>query len=146
MKVERMKQRKDGHLIPADSYILTVEPQTTPKEIKVGFLNKHILQQNPPKCANYGKKNHENKDCEKDPHCANCNGNHPAYFRSCPNWKFEKKILHIKYEGNIPFCEARKGVEPPVCDPSNDSYASVSKPHPRSNTIKHPSDFITMTS
>ena len=37
-KVERMKRQKDGRLIPADSYILTINGQEIPKEIKVGFL------------------------------------------------------------------------------------------------------------
>ena len=162
VKVERMKRRKDGQLIPTDSYILTVETQTIPKEIKVGFLNKEtkVYIPNPQrcfncqgfghnkrfcsktqKCANCGQENHEDKDYENDPHCANCDGNHPAYFRSCPKWKIEKKILQIKYENDIPFSKARKRVEPPVSDPSKNSYAAVSKPRPWSNTVKPPSDF-----
>ena len=37
-KVERMKRRKDGQLVPSDSYILTIDnPNITP-QIKVGFL------------------------------------------------------------------------------------------------------------
>ena len=105
VKVERMKRRKYGQLIPADSYILTVETKKIPHEIKVGFLNKEtkVYIPNPQrcfkcqgfghnkrfcsktkKCANCGQENHEDKDCENNSHCANCDGNHPAYFRSCP--------------------------------------------------------------
>ena len=60
------------------------------------------------KCANCGQEDHEDKDCENDPHCVNCYGNHPAYFRSCPKWKIEKKILQIKYEDTIPFSEEKE--------------------------------------
>ena len=105
VKVERMKRKKDGQLIPADSYILTVHGQTISSKIKVGYLTKNtkVYVPNPQRCfhcqayghskrfcsktqkwANCGQKNHEDKDCENYPHCANCNGNHPAYFRSCP--------------------------------------------------------------
>ena len=48
-KVERMKRRKDGRLIPPDSYILTRNDQEIPKEIKVGFLirNTRVYISNP---------------------------------------------------------------------------------------------------
>ena len=162
VKVEWMKRKKDGHLIPADSYILTVHGQTIPSKIKVGYLTKNtkVYVPNPQRCfhcqayghskrfcskiqkwANCGQENHEDKDSENDPHFANCNGNHPAYFRSCPKWKMEKKILKIKYEENISFHEARKRVEPSDSDPSKNSYASSTKLHHWSNTITHPNHF-----
>ena len=75
VKVERMKRTKDGQLIPANSYILTVEIQTIPREMKVGFLNKALIVQvldttngfaaRRTKFANCGQENHEDKDCEK---------------------------------------------------------------------------------
>ena len=37
-KVERMKRRKDGQLVPTDSYILAIDGQEIPEEIKSGFL------------------------------------------------------------------------------------------------------------
>ena len=37
-KVERMKRRKDGQLVPSDSYILTINSPNIPPQIKVGFL------------------------------------------------------------------------------------------------------------
>ena len=36
-KVERMKRQKDGRLIPADSYILTINGQEIPKKSKLAF-------------------------------------------------------------------------------------------------------------
>ena len=41
VKVERMKRKKDGQLIPADSYILAVHGQKIPSKIKVGYLTKN---------------------------------------------------------------------------------------------------------
>ena len=37
-KVECMKRRKDGQLVPSDSYILTINSPNIPPQIKVGFL------------------------------------------------------------------------------------------------------------
>ena len=135
-KVERMKRRKDGHLVPSDSYILTINSPNIPPQIKVGFLirNTKVYIPNPQRCFNcqkYGHnkrfcKNeakcgqawHDDHECENEANCANCNGDHPAYVRSCPKWKIEKEIIKVKYQKNIPFHEARQQVEGPVTDPS----------------------------
>ena len=111
-KVERMKRRKEGRLIPADSYILTINGQEIPKEIKVGFLirptkvyipnpqrcfncqkfghNKRFCK-NEQKCAKCGQPGHEDHECQNETKCANCDGDHPAYNRICPKWKTEKE-------------------------------------------------------
>ena len=64
-KVERMKRRKDGQLIPADSYILTINGQEIPKEIKVGFLirNTKVYIPNPQRCLNCQKYGHNKRFC-----------------------------------------------------------------------------------
>ena len=161
-KVERMKRRKDGPLIPADSYILTVNGQEIPKEIKIGFLirgtkvyipnpqrcfhcqkyghNKKFCK-NEQKCAKCGQTGHEDQDCENEIKCANCDGDHPAYIRNCPKWKTEKEILKRKFQNNISFHEARQQVEGPATDPSKNSYANVTKPHQWTNSIKNPNIF-----
>ena len=46
--------------------------------------------------------------CLKKTNCVNCQQNHPAYKRSCKAYKKEKKILEVKYKGNMYFLEARK--------------------------------------
>ena len=161
-KVERMKRRKDGRLIPADSYILTVNGQEIPKEIKIGFLirgtkvyipnpqrcfncqkyghNKKFCK-NEQKCAKCGQTGHEDQDCENEIKCANCDGDHPAYIRNRPKWKTEKEILKRKFQNNISFHEARQQVEGPATDPSKNSYATVTKPHQWPNSIKNPNIF-----
>ena len=163
-KVERMKRRKDGQLVPSDSYILTINSPNIPPQIKVGFLirdtkvyipnpqrcfncqkyghNKRFCK-NESKCAKCGQTGHDDHECENEAKCANCNGDHPAYVRSCPKWKNEKEIIKVKYQKNIPFHEARQQVEGPVTDPSKNSYATVSKSHQWTSNIKAPNTFKT---
>lgn len=162
--VERMKKRQNGNLVPSDSYILTCKTPVIPTEIKVAYLNckTKVYIPNPQRCfncqkyghsKNYCKKSpicarcgdtHNDQDCKNDPHCANCSGDHPAYFRSCPQWKTEKAILTIKFEKNISFPEARKEVERTSPDTSRNSYANVAKnQQPWSHTIRPATDFQT---
>ena len=157
-----MKRRKDGRLIPADSYILTINGQEFPKEIKVGFLirNTKVYIPNPQrcfncqkyghnkrfckneqKCAQCGQPGHEDHECQNETKCANCDGDHSAYNRICPKWKTEKEIPKIKFQNNIPFHEARKQVEGPATDPSKSSYANVAKPHQWTKSIASPNNF-----
>ena len=162
--VERMKRRKDGQLVPSDSYILTINSPNIPPQIKVGFLicdtkvyipnpqryfncqkyghNKRFCK-NEAKCAKCGQAGHDDHECDNETKCANCNGDHPAYVRSCPKWKIEKEIIKVKYQKNIPFHEARQQVEGPVTDPSKNSYATVSKSHQWTSNIKAPNTFKT---
>ena len=117
-KVERMKRRKDGQLVPSDSYILTINSPNMPPQIKVGFLirdtkvyipnpqrcfncqkyghNKRFCK-NEAKCAKCGQAGHDDHECDNEAKCANCNGDHPAYVRSCPKWKIEKEIVKVEY-------------------------------------------------
>ena len=160
-KVERMKRRKDGQLVPSDSYILTINSPNIPPQIKVGFLirDTKVYIPNPQRCFNCqkyghnkrfckneskcGQTGHDDHECENEAKCANCNGDHPAYVRSCPKWKNEKEIIKVKYQKNIPFHEARQQVEGPVIDPSKNSYATVSKSHQWTSNIKAPNTFKT---
>ena len=160
-KVERMKRRKDGQLVPLDSYILTINNPNIPPQIKVGFLirDTKVYIPNPQRCFNCqkyghnkrfckneakcGQGGHDDHECDNEAKCANCNGDHPAYVRSCPKWKIEKEIIKVKYQKNIPFHEARQQVEVPVTDPSKNSYATVSKSHQWTSNIKAPNTFKT---
>ena len=160
--VERMKKRQNGNLVSSDSYILTCKTPVIPTEIKVAYLicKTKVYIPNPQRCfncqkyghsKNYCKKNpicakcgdeHNDPDCKNESHCANCSGDHPAYFRTCPQWKKEKAILTIKFEKNISFPEARKEVERTSPDQSKNSYANVAKnQQPWSSNIKPPTEF-----
>ena len=161
IKVERMKRWKDGQLVPSDSYILTINSPNIPPQIKVGFLirDTKVYIPNPQRCFNCqkyghnkrfckneakcGQAGHDDHECDNEAKCANCNGDHPAYVRSCPKWKIEKEVIKVKYQKNIPFHEARQQVEGPVTDPSKNSYATVSKSHQWTSNIKAPNTFKT---
>lgn len=62
-------------------------------------------------CARCAESGHDSKLCEKAKRCANCKGDHAAYFRSCPNWNHEKEILTVKITQELSFLEARKLVD-----------------------------------
>ena len=161
-KVERIKRRRDGQLMPTDYYILTINSQNIPSEIKVGFLIRKtkVWTPNPQRCFNcqiYGHnkkfcKNHQrcakcaqvghaDYECDNEVKCSNREDDHPAYMRSCPRWKIEQKILKEKFENNISFHVARKRIEGPLSDPTKNSYANISKPHQWTNNIKNPNSF-----
>ena len=96
-----------------NTYILTFNSPTTPKDIKIGYINEKIVQYipNPLRCfkcqkfAHHGsvcnghticgkcgerEPNHTTIDCNLNNRCANCSEDHPSYTRSCPIWKKEK--------------------------------------------------------
>ena len=135
----KLKRRKDGQLVPSDSYILTISSPNIPTQIEIGFLirNTKVYIPNPQRCFNcqkYGhnkrycknaakcrQAGHDDHECENEAKCANCNGDFPAYVRSCPKWKIENEIIKVKYQKNIPFHEVRQQFEGPVTDPSKTS-------------------------
>ena len=70
-KVERMKRRKDGQLVPSDSYILTINNPNIPLEIKVGFLirDTKVYIPNPQRCFNCQKYGHNKRFCKNEAKC-----------------------------------------------------------------------------
>ena len=72
-KVKRMKRRKDGRLIPADSYMLTINNQEIPKEIKIGFLIRGIKLYipNPQRCFYCQRDGHNKKLCKMNKNVQN---------------------------------------------------------------------------
>ena len=129
--IKRITIKKDNQTIQTNTYILTFNSPTTPKEIKIGYINEKIEQYIPNplqcfKCQKFGhhgsvcnghticgegEPNHTTINCNLNNRCANCDEDHPSYTRSCPAWKKEKEILTIKHTRNIPYPEARKIVE-----------------------------------
>ena len=95
----------------------------------VVLIVKNTVTKDSARTKKCGQAGHDDHECDNEAKCANCNGDHPAYVRSCPKWKIEKEIIKVKYQKNIPFHEARQHVEGPVTDPSKNSYVTVSKSH-----------------
>ena len=152
-------------------YVLTIEGQTIPKRINIGYLKKETRPYipNPQRCfqcqkfghtknsckgkavcAGCGEEGHNLDDCKNEPKCVNCQGDHVAISRDCPKWKIEKDIVTLKYTEKISFADARKRLQPSF-DPSKDSYATVTQTPPQSSRplppwakkIRLPIDFRT---
>ena len=101
-------------------------------------------------CSGCGEEGHNLDDCQNDPKCVNCHGDHVAISRDCPKWKIEKDIVTLKYTEKMSFADARKCLQPSF-DPSKDSYATVTQTPPQSSRplppwarkIRLPIDFKT---
>ncbi|KAM7291183.1 hypothetical protein ISCGN_027758 [Ixodes scapularis] len=128
--VKRIMFRKNGEQVPSKHVILTFEKHTLPETVKAGYLNCriHPYVPNPQRffrcqrfghgarscrgketCAKCGSQDHVSDICEEAvDHCVNCNGPHPAYYRTCPSWKREKNDLTIKVKENLSYSEAKK--------------------------------------
>ncbi|XP_077485758.1 uncharacterized protein LOC144096758 [Amblyomma americanum] len=130
INVHRIKIRKENKEIATKHLVLTFSSSTLPESIEVGYLKinvRHYIP-NPRRCFNcqrYGhgsqscrgrktcakcaSQEHVSESCEAATlHCANCQGDHPSYSRSCPSWKNEKEIITMKTKQNITFKEARQ--------------------------------------
>ena len=152
-------------------YVLTIEGQNIPKKINIGYLKKETRPYipNPQRCfqcqkfghtknsckgkavcAGCGEEGHNLDDCQNEPKCVNCQCDQVAISRDCPKWKIEKDIVTLKYTEKISFADARKRLQPSF-DPSEDSYATVTRTPPRSSRplppwakkIRLPIDFKT---
>lgn len=145
IQVQRIKIRRENKEIPTKHIILTFASSTLPTEIATGYLKLPVRPYipNPRRCfkcqrfghgsqscrgqltcAKCGTKGHTaDDDCQLQVHCANCEGDHPAYSRSCVAWKMEKEIINTKFKLNISFREARQRVSPHFA--GNTSYAEV---------------------
>ena len=58
-----------------------------------------------------------------------------------PNEKLKRKFYKSNTKMIFPFQKQEKRVEPPVSDPSKNSYATISKPHQWTNNITPPNNF-----
>ena len=146
-EVRRIQIKKNGETINTNTYILTFNSHTIPKEIKVGYMkiNVEIYIPNPLQCFKCQKFGHhqdrctrspvcgrcgesgQHNDCKNDFKCANCQGNHGASARNCVIWKREKEVTKIKHTNNISYIEARKLVE-------TRTYAETTKKSTPTNT------------
>ncbi|KFM76587.1 hypothetical protein X975_04381, partial [Stegodyphus mimosarum] len=59
-------------------------------------------------CACCSVEGHDSENCNAEPLCANCKGNHAAFLGQCPKWKAEKEVQTTKVTKNISYAEARK--------------------------------------
>ena len=126
-------------------YVLTIKGQNIPKKIKLDiWKKKHDLilltlkdvfnarNLDIPRIrvkVNGCGEGHNLDDCQNEPKCVNCQGDHGAIWRDCPKWNIEKDIVTLKYTEKISFAVKRLQ---PSFNPSKDSYATVAWTPPQS--------------
>src|ERR1700755_2990017 len=110
--------------------VLTFGSTTLPETILCGFLSYRIRPYYPYplrcyKCQKFGHGSktcrgeetcgycaqlHSTSSCSRSqgPKCMNCKDQHPAYSRSCPHYKREEEIVHIKVDCHTTYDNARK--------------------------------------
>ena len=150
--IKRISIKRNEETIKTNTYIITFNKSSLPKELKVGYnlIKVSPYIPNPLRCYNCQKFGHHETKCLKSPvckkcgesgsdhielscnnpiRCANCQGNHPSDSRDCMVWKREKEINTIKYTNSISFPEARKLIQTRNQFPTK-SYAQATKPNP----------------
>lgn len=134
VKVERMKKKVDGVLIPQPGLILTFSSLELPHVISAAWYNFKIKQYIPrprrcyycqqfghvitscrhkelgkdPVCANCS--NIEHGFCNNDPKCVHCGGKHPSSSFKCDVFIMEQEIQAVRVIEKISFAEARSKV------------------------------------
>ncbi|XP_055584695.1 uncharacterized protein LOC129737559 [Uranotaenia lowii] len=126
--VYRFTRKIDGKIQPTNTFVLTIQGTLVPTHIRFGFIQaqtrpyysrpmtclqcgilghtkKHC--KNDVTCLNCGEKQ-SHKDCQKTPHCVNCQGSHPSNSRSCPAFQAEQEIIKIRTDKGISHNEAVK--------------------------------------
>jgi hypothetical protein len=130
--VKHILVTRNDHKEPTNTFILTFNAPILPPHIKVGFLRVPVEMYipNPLRCfgcqryghgkstckravvcARCGQEGHDDKSCSSPHHCANCSGDHPAYSRDCPKWRFQVEVTKVKFEKSVSFREAEKLVQ-----------------------------------
>ncbi|GBN92450.1 hypothetical protein AVEN_272821-1 [Araneus ventricosus] len=120
----RIQIKRDGKLIPTQHLILTFSAPELPKSIKAGYLScpikpyianpircfkcqkfghsQQASRSNSKICAQCCVAGHDSSDCISDEiKCRNCEGDYPAFSKSCPLWILEKEIQATKNPRNI---------------------------------------------
>ncbi|GBN76309.1 hypothetical protein AVEN_130959-1 [Araneus ventricosus] len=145
--VRRITIKRNNQILPTKHLILTFNTPTLPKSVKITYINCPVKPYIPDplrcfKCQKFGHTitacrgdkeicarcslpDHNSKNCSSTTaKCYNCEGDHPAYFRSCPRYKEEKEIQTVKITKNVSFPEARKIVNDRTPKPGL-SYSSA---------------------
>ncbi|GBL78439.1 hypothetical protein AVEN_42936-1 [Araneus ventricosus] len=145
--VRRITIKRNNQILPTKHLILTFNTPTLPKSVKITYINCPVKPYIPDplrcfKCQKFGHTitacrgdkeicarcslpDHNSKNCSSTTaKCYNCEGDHPAYFRSCPRYKEEKEIQTVKITKNVSFPEGRKIVNDRTPKPGL-SYSSA---------------------
>ena len=133
VEIFRLSKTENGITSLTNSYILTFDSETPPRELDMGFgqlvpVYKHYPNprlcrncqgyghganncKNKQRCAKCGLEGHSFGDCDKDtPCCHYCKENHPTSAKACPRYKLEKRVLKQMTDDRSSALDARKKV------------------------------------
>ena len=131
--VHRFTTFRDGKKVPTGTCVITFKTPKKPETVKIGYLRVPVKTfiPNPLRCfkcqkyghgqtscrrgtvcSNCGLPDHDDKSCQAAASkCSNCQGDHPAFSRSCPIWLKEREVQRVKVSKNLSFPEARRLVD-----------------------------------
>ncbi|XP_067673551.1 uncharacterized protein [Haliotis asinina] len=132
LEAKRFTFRKDGKVLPSNTYLLTFDTPNLPERLKVGCFAMRIDRfvprpircfkcqkfghgqnacRNHVVCYRCGERHHEGSTCNATVKCSNCGEPHMASSSDCPVFKFEAAVQRVKTEQNIGYTDARKPVD-----------------------------------
>ena len=165
LNVRRITIKKDGKIIETNTFVLTFNTPTVPKDIKIFYrlIKVEMYIPNPlrcfecqrfghhedrctaaPVCAKCGKEGYcgpRSENCKGTIKCVNCGKDHPAYSNKCEVWLKEKEIIKLKVKNNISYPEARKLFENTM-NSNIPSYSSIVKSNQKTVELKDASTQI----
>lgn len=128
--VEVMKRKRDGQLVPTNSFILTFKSTGVPENVKVGYhvLNVRLFIPRPMRCYKCQFFGHSSKFCTKEEVCSNCcqvghssdncsgkmfcrncsSSEHASWSNKCKVFEVEQEITRIRVTENVSMREARQ--------------------------------------
>jgi len=143
--VKRCKVKRNGNLVPTNTYFLTFSTTKLPSIVYAGCFAIRVTAFVPtplrcfrcqkfghgsrnckgaPTCRDCGKPSHENS-CESALCCVNCKGNHSSSSKECPKFKIETEIQKVRTTSKCSFQEAKQRVTNSLPNASVQSYSTV---------------------
>ncbi len=167
LEAKRFTFRKDGKVLPSNTYLLTFDTPNLPERLKVGCfamkIDKFVPRpircfkcqkfghgqntcRNHVVCFRCGERDHEGFTCDATVKCSNCGEQHMASSTDCPVYKFEATVQRVKTEQNIGYIDARKIVADTTTAVSHKkTYASATQPIKKSVSCQTDCTWVTDT-
>lgn len=128
-EVRRIRIKRDGTLVPTNTYIITFTSSNCPRVIKLtswhyerveeythrpqqcfkcqnfGHVAKFCRKESE-RCANCGQWGHTRNSCVSDTLCCHCGGCHISSSRTCQRYLCESEIVNVRMKARVPRSEA----------------------------------------
>ena len=164
-KAEQMTIKRDGKIVKTGTWILTFNTPTCPLHMDIYWIRGIEVQVFIPKpmrcfkCQRFGHQTkhcrsktdvcarcgaHEkHQNCSATPKCPNCNGNHEASDKSCPEYTKTAAILEHRATHGGTFASAREALYPvhktysSVLRNKNNQNQNVKNPNAKTQNVKN---------